>query len=133
MKNINVTKISILENGDSVTSNGVSLSLFREMRGKGCDIIGLTDRKQLYIRKPLKNSKELGKFAKIPLGKMQFHSGKMQFHSGKMEEIAGFSIFDGDMFNVFAETKNGKLVTYLEIIRRDIYRKDVCDIMIKEA
>jgi len=126
MKNINVTKISILENGDSVTNNGVSISLFREMQGKGCDIIGLTDRKQLYIRKPLKNSKELGKFSKIPLG-------KMQFHSGKMEEIAGFSIFDGDMFNVFAETKNGKLVTYLEIIRRDIYRKDVCDIMIKEA
>lgn len=126
MKNINVTKLSIQADNSTRTNNGVSISLFKEMQGKGCDIVGLTDRKQLYVRKPLKNSKELGKFSGVALG-------KMQFHAGRMVEIAGLNVFDGDMFIVSAENTKGRIQMFLEVIKRDEYRKDTCDILIKEA
>jgi hypothetical protein len=125
MKNINVTKISISENNVSSTNNGVSLSKYKELTEKGCDLVGLTERKQLYFRKPLKNSKEIGKFSNVPLG-------KINFHKGRCVELAGLPVFDGDMFIVSAETIKGRLITYLEVIKRDEYRKDVCDILIRE-
>ena len=126
MKNINVTKISIQADNSTRTNNGVSLSLYKEMQEKGCDLVGLTDRKQLYVRKPIKNSKQLGKFSGVALD-------KMQFHTGRMIEIAGLNVFDGDMFIVSAENTKGKLQMFLEVIKRDEYRKDTCDILIREA
>lgn len=97
---INETKIVFGENNESTTNNGVSYSLFKQLK-KSASLVGLTETGRLVI--VTKTDKDL--------------TSGMNVHVGKAIVLSeNVVLFDGDSYDYNRKTK------LIMVIRKDKYR-----------